>query len=73
MLILNGTQAAALTGPTGLGAALNPVPLVTGDAWVLPAAVLLDPMHALVVERLSALPKRYVLHTELPQPVNEEG
>lgn len=71
MLILTEQQAAALRGPTGQGAALNPVILADGATWVLPARVLDDPAHAAVHAVLAVLPQRAVDPSEFPQASEE--
>lgn len=67
MIILNETQADTVRGPTGPGAALDPVALANGTEWVLPEAVLTAPEHAIHHALLSELPKRSVAPSEFPQ------
>lgn len=66
MIVLNAAQAAAVTGPTAEGHALEPVPLADGATWVLPLAVLSDPAHASRHAELEALPTRDVAAEEFP-------
>ena len=57
MLILGPADAAAVTGPTADGAALQPRALADGD-FALPARVLDDPAHAMHHALLSTMPTR---------------
>jgi len=57
MLILTPTDAAAVTGPTANGAALQPRPLAEGD-FALPSRVLDDLNHAMHHTLLHTMPTR---------------
>lgn len=72
-IILNQTQADHVRGDTAEGAALFPVALANGTEWVLPLAVLSDPLHAVHHDYLDALPQRAVTPDEFPQPDPLEG
>lgn len=66
MIVLTAEQAEAVRGPTGPGAALDPVPLADGETWALPPSVLSDPAHAQHHDTLAALPQREIAAEEWP-------
>lgn len=67
-LILTAVQADALRGPTSEGAELAPVALTDGERWVLPLAVLDDPVHVVRHAELASLPQGEVSPSEFPAP-----
>jgi len=73
MIILTTSEAAAVRGPTGPGAALDPLPLVDDTSWVLPQAVLADPAHTVHHAMLAALPLSEVAPEEWPVIVDDLG
>jgi len=67
MLILDATQAAALTVTTRDGHMLEPRALADGETWVLPTSVLSDPAHTAIRATLLAMPQRDVALDEFPE------
>lgn len=70
-IILTSAQADAARGQTSPWTSLEPVCLVDGATWVLPARVLADPAHETKWPLLTGLPQRNVAPEEwLADPVD---
>jgi len=67
MIVLTASEADAVRGASGAGAALEPVALADGVTFVLPEAVLTDPAHAAHRDYLLGLPRRAIDASEWPQ------
>ncbi|MEW6121376.1 MAG: hypothetical protein AB1698_02090 [Pseudomonadota bacterium] len=68
-ILLSAAEADGVRGPTSPGAALMPMPLPDGTAFVLPGAVLDDPAHGMHHAVLATLERRALTEAEaLPDP-----
>ncbi|HQS09497.1 MAG: hypothetical protein B7Y12_02045 [Rhizobiales bacterium 24-66-13] len=66
-LILDAATAALVRGPTAPGYGLDPVPLLDGSGWILPAICATAPEHAMHHQVLATMPVRPVADAEWQQ------
>lgn len=67
-LLLDAATAAAVRGATSPGYGLDPVPLLDGSAWILPAICATAPEHQMHREVLATMPVRAVADAEWQPP-----
>lgn len=67
-LILDAATAALVRGPTAAGYGLDPVPLLDGSGWILPAICGTAPEHSMHREVLAGMPVRPVADEEWQSP-----